>query len=83
MLNVCRRGPRGERAHLPRERRQPGGRDARVQRGRRVALHLPQGRCHRHRQLPPQRTQRGGRAHVHAAAHVPEDPQHQARYLSI
>lgn len=53
---VRRRGPRGERPDLPREQRQPGGGDARVQRGRRVALHLPQGRRHRHRRLPPQRT---------------------------
>lgn len=74
-----RRGARGERAHLPRERRQPRGRDARVQRGGGVARHLPQGRGHRHRELPPQRPQRGRRAHVHAAAHVPEDQEHQAR----
>lgn len=78
-MRLCRRGPRGERADLPRERRQPRGGDARVQRGGGVARHLPQGRRHRHRQLPPQRTQRGRRTDVHAASHVPEDPQNQAR----
>lgn len=76
-MSFVRRGPRGKCADLPREQRQPGGRDARVQRSGGVALHLPQGRGHRHRVLPPQRTQRGRRAHVHAAAYVPQDTEDQ------
>ena len=41
------RGEGGQRPHLPRERRRPRGRYARVPRGRRVAQHLQQGRGHR------------------------------------
>lgn len=70
---LCRRGPRGERADIPREQRQPRGGDARLQRGGGVARHLPQGRGHRHRVVQAQRPQRGRRADVHAAPHVPED----------
>ena len=39
-----RRGPSRERSHLPRQRRRPRGRHLRVQGGRRVEGHVPQGR---------------------------------------
>jgi 2-oxoglutarate dehydrogenase E1 component len=70
------RGQDGGGADLPRERRRPGSGGLRRQGGHRVPPALPEARGGRHVLLPPLRPQRGRRARLHPAAHVPQDRSH-------
>ena len=63
----------GAGAHLPRQRRRPGGGDLRHPVGGRLPHVLPQGRGHRPGVLPPPRAQRGRRTdRSYPAVDVPE-----------
>ena len=65
-----RRRQDGAGAHLPRQRRRPGGMRSCRRAGVRVPPAVPQRRRHRHGLLPPLRSQRGRRPQLHAAADV-------------
>ncbi len=68
------RGQAGRGADLPRQRRRSGSGGVLRQGGDRVPAEVPQAGRHRHVLLPAVRPQRGRRAVVHPADHVPADP---------
>ena len=65
------------------QRRRPGSGGVRRQGRDRVSPEVPEAGRGRHVLLPPLRPQRGRRAGVHAAAHVPQDPRRIRRSLEL